>query len=269
MPVLYSSIAALGIMLASLSGTFFLGRYFSNILHRHLNLAVAFALGVFLVLTYSLIHEAFEIASSLVLWSGLIGGAVLLEIATLCVPHAHHHHGVTYAHRHKRIDAHRMLAGDALHNIGDGIILVPAFIVDVRIGIATAAALFLHEIVQEIAEFFVLKEAGYTTREAIIRNALVSATIFIGIALSLFATSLGNIETLLISISAGGFVYIITRDLIPSVVHGTKHSDKKLPVAFAVFLGIALALTIGFIVPHEEHGTDTPQDNHTEVVATL
>ena len=123
----------------------------------------------------------------LIVASGLLG-VLVLEIIERFHLASHHHHDTKHDHEHTGINARKLLFTDAIHNVADGVLLVPAFAVDVRLGIATAVAIFLHEAVQEVSEFFVLKEAGYSTKKALTLNFLVSSTILIGVGLGVLAS---------------------------------------------------------------------------------
>jgi len=246
-------------MAASLSGVLVSSTIPVESLERYLKILIAFALGVFVVLTYSLFSELIEARAhtSLIIGSALLG-IILLQFGSLLIPDAHHHHSPHHAHTHTKIDARRMLLGDAFHNVSDGIILVPAFMQDIRIGIAITGALFLHELVQEIAQFFILREAGYTTKEALIRNGIVSSTILIGIALAGTLSAYTNIALFLSALAGGGFVYIIIRDLLPSVIRSTRVAEKKSPFFIAFIFGFVLMLGLQYILPHEHDEAPIP-----------
>ena len=55
-----------------------------------------------------------------------------------------------------------ILVGDSIHNFVDGVLIAAAFMVDVQIGIFTALAIIAHEIPQEIGDFIVLLNAGFS-----------------------------------------------------------------------------------------------------------
>ena len=253
----YVFIAAICIMLASLAGVVFADRHISGILARNLKILIAFAGGVFAVLAYSLFAEVLEmgISATALIVSALLG-ALFLEVANHIIPSAHHHHDTAHDHTHGRIDARRMLIGDAVHNIGDGIILVPAFLAGPHIGIATAGAIFLHELVQEIAEFFVLREAGYSTREALVRNFAVSATILIGVGIAFLAIFTAELETPLLAFAAGGFVYIIARDLLPSVVRSVRGGSPLSHFIGVATIGALLMGGVQALTPHTHHHSE-------------
>ena len=256
-------LAALVIMLASLSGAIFLGRSSGRWLGPRLKYLVTLSAGVFIAIVYSLLFEVFEHSEGALIsvlgWIAL--GVVIVEVLSRLIPKAHHHHGDHDSdHTHGRLEARRMLLGDAMHNIADGLLLVPAFALDLRVGIFTAFAIFAHELVQEISEFFVLKEAGYTTKEALLRNLIVSGTIFVGVGLSLLAVSIEALEIPLLAFAAGGFIYIVLRDLLPHTWGAVKKEEGSLTKHVAIGLvGTLVMLSVNTFIPHahpEEHSPE-------------
>lgn len=259
-------LSALIIMLASLAGVFFVNRKFGEWMKEHLAYLVTFAAGVFIITSYNLVEEAVELsgATSVKLFAGVLLGMVVLEVGSRMFPEMHHHHEADHPHEHTSIDARRVLFSDAIHNIGDGILLVPSFIVDIRVGLAAAAAIFLHELVQEISEFFVLKSAGYSTMEALLRNFAVSSTIFIGIGLSVVLTSAQHFVGPLIAFAAGGFIYIVFRDLLPSTFESIRQEDNIKKHLLALFLGIAVMFAVNVAIPHA-HGPEEDHENGEQI----
>ncbi|PCI89999.1 hypothetical protein COB18_02675 [Candidatus Kaiserbacteria bacterium] len=258
----YTFIAAFIIMLASLVGIIFTWYSAGTWLQKNLRYLVTFSAGVFIIVSYGLFTESIELGGNIiyVALSALLG-AVLLEGASRLIPNSHHHHGPTSEHEHTPTDARRLLLGDALHNTIDGILLVPAFLIDIRVGIATTLAIFLHEIVQEISEFFVLKEAGFSTARALIVNFIVSSTILIGVFISLFTSSASNMIPLLTSFAAGAFLYVIFRDLLPSTFRDIQRAKNYTHHAAAAVLGILVMFGVTAITPHELHEVEEHTDN--------
>lgn len=248
---LYIILSGLAVMLASLSGIFFIHDKTSRFLERNIKTLIAFSSGVFMVITYSLFGETIEHGTStIVILVSTAIGALFLELVSHIIPQAHHHHDTPSDHTHSLIDARRILLGDAAHNIGDGIILVPAYLAGPVVGIGTTVAILFHEMVQEIAEYFILREAGYSIREALVRNFIVSGTIFIGIFASLFFTHVEEFEGPLLAFAAGGFLYIIFRDLLPSVYHSIKKTGKYVPFSIAMVLGILTMYSVTHFFHH-------------------
>ncbi len=245
-------LAAVAIMLASLAGAVFAWRTLGEWLSTRLRYLIALAAGVFVIVIYNLLAEMLHEGVSSLVVGAFILGAVLLELVTRLLPKdGHHHHGLHPEHPHHAIDARRMLLGDAVHNIHDGITLVPAFLVSPVVGFGTAAGIFLHEIVQEISEFFVLREAGYSPKKALTWNFIVSATILLGVGLSVTLVSVEGLGLALIAFSAGGFSYILVRDLLPSIVGHARAEQRPLSYAVTFVVGLVLMASVSFLVPHE------------------
>lgn len=247
-------IASFLIMLASLVGVLFMWKTLGEWLTPRLRYLIALAGGVFTVIIYGLIKEALHEGLSLVVIGSFIFGILLLEIATHLLPKdSHHHHGPCAEHAHGVIDARKMLIMDAVHNIHDGLTLVPAFLVSPVLGFGVAVGIFLHELVQEISIFFILKEAGYSTKKALLWSFIVSTTLLIGVILSATLASYENFALPLVAFSAGGFAYILLRDLLPSIYAHACSENKYKQYAFSFLLGFLLMLSVTVLLP-EEHG---------------
>ncbi len=250
-------IASFVIMLASLSGVLFAWKTIGAWLKPRLHYMVALATGVLMVMAYTLIEEALHEGFSFGIISMFLLGGLLLEVATRFLPkHSHHHHHGACEHTPTSIDARRVLMGDAMHNVHDGLVLVPAFMVSPAVGIGTTLGVFLHEVVQEIAEFFILKGAGYSTKKALLWNFLVSTSLLFGVAISLLLASTMEIGHLLVALSAGGFTYIIFRDLLPSIITQAKKQNRYLPYISALLIGALLVYGLSFLLPHNHEHTD-------------
>jgi zinc and cadmium transporter len=253
--IIYPVLAALFIMLASLIGIVFSWKTLGGWMTRNLPFLATFSIGIFAVVTWGLFGEAIEHASWLVILISVLCGAVLVKLLSYLVPDAHHHHEPHPEHGHTQLDARRIIMGDAVHNIGDGLLLVPAFLADIHLGIAVAVGIFLHELVQEVSEFFILKEAGYTTKQALVRNFITSGTILIGVFLSTYLSSIEYLEAPLIGLSAGGFLYVILRDLVPHTIASIRTKGRGDRHVEALVFGILIMLGANAIIPHthEEH----------------
>jgi len=233
-------IAAFVVMMASLVGVLFVGRVATQFLNDRLSYLVAFSAGVFLVTAGALALEVFHIYETALWWGlGLIlCGYALAWVLELLVPESHHHHDPACEHGHGK-GARKLMVGDAIHNIGDGIILVPAFMVSPALGIAVTVSIFIHEALQELSEFFVLKQAGYSTKRALLLNFAISSTILIGVGLSYVALATHELEGVLLAISAGFFLHVVIHDLLP------KRSQHE---TVGKFLTHVLVLACGLIL---------------------
>ena len=256
-PALLSALGAFVIMLVSLSGVLFVWKRAGNWLEENLHYLISFSAGVFLLLAINVAIESVEFTGSA--WLSLAALAVGIFLTwgvQLLFPETHHHHEKHHTHRHSKAGARRIMFGDAAHNIADGILLVPAFVVDTRLGLAVLIGVLVHEFAQEISEFIVYKEAGYSTARALFLNFLVSATILIGIALGALLTSYDSLVGLLLALSAGSFFFVVGYDLVPNSLRKAEGSRRSITTAVLLMLvGVAAMYALGQLVP-EGHGEE-------------
>ncbi len=249
--MLYLLLACFVVMLASLSGVFFLTNKLSGWTERNLRFLISFSAGVFIVVAYHLTIESIEHTSTAksVMW--LLIGAIAIHIFSKIWPEFHHHHERDVEHIHSVAGARRILMSDALHNIGDGVLLAAAFAVNIYLGIVATASIFIHEAIQEISEFFVLKEAGYSNREALVKNFFVSSTIIIGALIGYFVSEQDYIMGPLLGFAAGAFIYILINDLIPKSIKNAREGGLIKHLGWTV-LGLVIILAVNTFLGHEE-----------------
>lgn len=143
-------------------------------------------------------------------------------------------------HRERPIVPTALLSSDALHNLGDGMAIAAAFLVGPGYGLLTAAAVIVHELPEEIADYALLRANGMKKRRALMLLALVQLSAGIGAAGTLIASSLvAQANGAVLGIASGMFVYIAVIDLIPELYK--VRSRWAVP---AVLLGAAIVLLI-------------------------
>ena len=219
---------------------------------RHL---VSLSAGV--LLATALLHvlpEAFESgAEPHALFATLLGGLLfffLLEKVEL-YRHTHHHEGDGH-HHHHHFDAEQagrggwsVLVGDAIHNFCDGIIIAAAFLADTRLGMVTALAIVAHEIPQEVGDYIVLLNAGFSRAKALAFNALSGLAGVVGGVLGYFVV--GPWEALfpyLLVVASSSFVYVAVADLIPQLQHRLSLADTAAQLAW---LAAGMGLIVGVV----------------------
>ncbi len=250
------------VMLISLTGAIFVGRFTKGFFEQRLPFLVSFSAGVFLVTAGALMFEVFELSPTVMVgvWMIIIG-YLLAWLLQFLLPETHHHHDDECAMQ--KGGAKKLIIGDAIHNIADGVVLITAFSVSSVLGFAIAVSIVIHEALQEISEFFVLRQAGYTTRQALLINFAVSSTIIIGLLLGYFALASENLELVLLAVSAGFFIQVVIHDLLP------KHSHHKTKTEFLkhvllVVIGVMIMGLVSYSLG-EEHGHGAEDEHYEEV----
>lgn len=247
-------LSAFLVMAASLVGVIAVWRRAGHYIEDRLDLLVSFSAGVFLVFAYQVAHEAVERLGSVSSGLGwMFAGAAVVWLIFKLIPDSHEHSHA--GHGHTPLDARRLLFTDAVHNIADGVFLAASYMVSVPLGIAATIGVVAHEMLQEISEFFVLRDAGYSTKGALYMNFLVSSGIMVGAVGGYYL--LGIFEALegpLLATVAGGIIVVVLHDLLP---HSVREAGKHLHfvqhiVWFAVGISVMFAVTQFVSHAHEE-----------------
>ena len=132
-----------------------------------------------------------------------------------------------------------ILIGDAFHNFVDGIVIAAAFLTSIPLGITASIAVIAHEIPQEVGDFAILLESGYSRSKALVLNTLSSATTLPGAVIAYFWLAEAEAaKPYVLSISAASFIYIAIADLIPSL-HKKGSFAEGLRQTLLLALGIA------------------------------
>ena len=150
-----------------------------------------------------------------------------------------HHYHMPFDKEHEHPFAYMNLVGDGLHNFIDGLIIAGAYMLNFEAGIATTIAVVLHEIPQEIGDFGVLIHGGFSKAKALLLNFASALMAVFGAAVALALSGLvGDIQSILVPVTIGGFIYIAGSDLIPEL-HKESHSVAKgILQTLAFILGI-------------------------------
>ena len=136
------------------------------------------------------------------------------------------------------------LVADGLHNFIDGLLIGSSYLVSLPVGLATTLAVFLHEIPQEIGDFGVLLHAGFRPLQAVWLNFLSASLAILG-AIAALATgeAVKSLPTVVLPMTAGGFIYIAGSDLVPEL-HKEREPIKSLIQLLAIGVGIGLMLLL-------------------------
>lgn len=228
-----------------------------GLLGRVVKHLVSLSTGV--LLGTALLHvlpEAFEAqAGAHELFLTLLGGLMfffLLEKAEL-YRHTHHHEGDGH-HHHHHFDHEQagrgglsVLVGDSIHNFCDGVIIAAAFLADTHLGVATSLAIIAHEIPQEVGDYIVLLNAGFSRARALVYNAISGLSAVVGGVLGYFVV--GAWESLfpyLLVVASSSFIYVAVADLIPQLQRRLPWRDTLAQLAWlAAGLGLVMVVSGG------------------------
>ncbi len=170
----------------------------------------------------------------------------------------HHHHFDDHDACNKN-GARKLLIGDSIHNFADGVVIASAFMIDPTIGLLTTFGIALHEVPQEIAEYGVLMQSGYSRKRALTLNFISALSVVGGVLLTyFFGHILDTSLFILTGIAAGNLLYIATADLIPELRHSHRDHFYKTFIATllgVVFIGALLSYSHAYILK-EDHSKD-------------
>ncbi|MGB9991473.1 ZIP family metal transporter [Massilia sp. SM-13] len=212
------------------------------------------SLSVGIMLSTSLLHalpEAFESGADThslfaALLAGLLAFFMLEKLAIL--RHSHHHEGDGHhhAHGHDKHEAGRagwmILVGDGMHNFTDGILIAAAFLADPQLGIVTGVAIIAHEIPQEIGDFIVLLNAGFSRTRAYVYNLLCSLLAVAGGLLGYYTLdSAKHLIPYVLVFASSGFIYIAVSDLMPQMQRRATLKET-VPQVLLIALGVCIVL---------------------------
>lgn len=190
---------------------------------------------------WHLLPEAFEVDGHSVPFA-LVSG-ILVFFVLEKVLHWQHEHEPGHSHTVGRMS----IAGDAMHNLLDGILIGSTFIINPTIGFATTIAVILHEIPQEIADFGILIHAGFSKQKALMFNLLSALTAFVGLVISFWlGATITNFTPIMLAFTAGGFIYIAGSDLIPEL-HRDPESGNSIFELSAIVAGLLLMFLLTFL----------------------
>jgi zinc and cadmium transporter len=215
------------------------------------------SLSVGILLGTALLHvlpEAFESqAGAHALFATLLAGLMfffLLEKAEL-YRHGHHHEGDGHEH-HRHFDEQQagrggwsVLVGDSIHNFCDGVIIAAAFLASPSLGALTALAIVAHEIPQEVGDFIVLLNAGFSRAKALLFNALSGLAAVAGGVLGYFVVGpWQELFPYLLVVASSSFIYVAVADLLPQLQRALPLRDTAAQLAW-IALGVGLVSAVG------------------------
>lgn len=236
MQLFFILISTFLVSIISLIGAFTLAVR-KNLLEAIIFSLIAFSAGAMIGGAFlHLIPEALEKSDHQTVFIFVTYGFVLFFLLEKYFYWRHCHNGICDVHAFTYLN----LVGDALHNFIDGMVIAGSFIVSIELGIFTSFLVLLHEIPQELGDFGVLVYGGFSRRKALFCNFISALTAFVGAILGyLLSNKISGFSYILLSVTAGGFIYIASSDLVPEIHKETDAKKSALSLAL-FFLGIFL-----------------------------
>jgi zinc and cadmium transporter len=134
---------------------------------------------------------------------------------------------------------------DGLHNLIDGMLIGASYLVSLPVGAATTLAVILHEIPQEIGDFGILRQAGFSRARALFYNYLSALLAIAGTVIALLVgDKIESFSAIMLPFTAGGFVYIAGSDLLPELNREIEPAKSAVQlIAMGAGVGLMLLLT--------------------------
>ena len=138
------------------------------------------------------------------------------------------------------------LAADAAHNFTDGLMLGAAYVSQGFYGgVAATLACLMHEVPHEVGDVTILMQAGFSRSAAIKSQLLTAGGALLG---TLVAVSTGQDSSgLLLSFTAGGFIYIATVDVLPPLLMQPATVAQTLSQVAAMAMGVGMMLLVMYV----------------------
>ncbi len=131
-----------------------------------------------------------------------------------------------------------LVAGDALHNLVDGVLVGASFLASPSLGVLTAVAVALHELPRELGTFGVFVHAGVPARRAIVYNLATGLVAVAGAAVALtIGTRAESFAASMLPFAAGTFLYLAAA--IVRQPAGTRAASLVTAAVGASLVGVA------------------------------
>jgi zinc and cadmium transporter len=142
-----------------------------------------------------------------------------------------------------------LLIGDTFHNFMDGIVIAASFLISINMGIIVSLSVIAHEIPQEIGDFAILLDSGYSKKKALFLNALSSSSTIPAALISYYLLdTINSLIPIFLAISAASFIYIALTDLAPNL-HRKLEVTHSIRQILLIIAGICTIIVILLLKP--------------------
>jgi len=216
---------------------------------RFIHKMLAFAAGIMLSVSFlELIPSSIEISSIMIAAIGIMGGAILMFLLDISIPHIHP--GLCQQEQGSKLKktAIYLILGIFLHNFPEGMALAIGDVTGFQTALVVALAIAIHNIPEGIctsAPYY------YSTKKRMKSFLLSSATAIPILVGFLFASYLFRFLTnsligLILAGTAGLMIYISADELIPTACD-KNHKQWSHSTIFALIAGVLLVILLRLI----------------------
>lgn len=197
---------------------------------------ISYATGTLLGAAFlGLLPRALAAAPSVSVMAAVLAGLGLFFLLEKMVLWRHCHNQECPVHA---VAGPLILFGDAFHNFTDGAIIAASFMISIPLGVTTAVAVAAHEIPQEVGDFAILLDSGYSRPQALTYNLLSALATLPGALLTYwYMSDIRFVLPYIVAAGAASFIYIALADLTP-----TLHRHLGLAVSVRQFALILLGV---------------------------
>jgi zinc and cadmium transporter len=137
-----------------------------------------------------------------------------------------------------------LLIGDSFHNFIDGVVIAASFIISFPIGLIVSVSVIAHEIPQEVGDFAILLDSGYSKKKAFSFNLISSLTTLPAAIIGYYVLEgISSIIPFILAISAASFIYIALTDLTPGL-HNRSSLGASVRQLILILAGIGTIVLI-------------------------
>ena len=145
-----------------------------------------------------------------------------------------------------------VIVGDGFHNFSDGLAVGAAFSASISSGVSTTIAIFCHELPHELGDFAILLKSGMTIKQAIVYNLVSTVLAYVGLALGIVAGTGELGRHIILSMTAGLFLYISLVDMMKEITEG-EGGGVTIPTVVCQHLGLLTGIGIMLFISLYEH----------------
>ena len=146
-----------------------------------------------------------------------------------------------------------VMVGDGFHNFSDGLAVGAAFSSSISSGLSTSIAIFCHELPHELGDFAILIKNGMSIKQALIYNVTSAILAYLGLVVGILAGEDEFGRHLILSITAGLFLYVSLVDMLPELMLQDIPKGTRISTFVCQHMGLLTGVGIMLVISMYEH----------------